>query len=120
MNLTPEGQAELDAISDMTQAIYTDESVSRRRAMDHEAFHRIFISLGYAAQRMPCLKQIYFSLGFHVHNDFTCLRTDAGTALKWWGGPYSPDERVARAWGFRADSVCVAGSTRFQNTEVEV
>ncbi|KAJ0418696.1 hypothetical protein BJY00DRAFT_314606 [Aspergillus carlsbadensis] len=104
MNLTPEGQAEFDAITDMTEAIYIEESAPRRRAMDLEGFHRIFISLGYAPRQMPRLKQIYFSLGFHVHNDFTCLRSGAGTALKWWGGPYSPDDRVASAWGFRAES----------------
>ncbi|KAL3486470.1 hypothetical protein BJX62DRAFT_246796 [Aspergillus germanicus] len=108
-------------LMDLTlETIYGNDSAPQRHEMDHEAFHRIFISVGYAARRMPRLKRISFLLGFHVHNYFTCLRSGARTALKWWGGPYSPDNNVARAWGFQADSVRVTGSTRFRNVEAEV
>jgi hypothetical protein len=120
MNLTPEGQAAFDAITDMTQAIFTEDSVPDRYVMDHEAFHCIFISLAHAAGRMPRLKEISFSLRFHVHLYFTFVRSSAGATLKWSDGPYSRDERVARAWGYRADSVRVIGGDRCKDIEVRL
>ncbi|KAL4871035.1 hypothetical protein BDV12DRAFT_164623 [Aspergillus spectabilis] len=119
IDLTPEGQAEFDAITDMDEAISTEENVPKRYAMDHEAFHRIFISLGYAARRMPRLREISFALNFHVHNYFTYLRNGVEATIKWRGGPYVPDERVARAWGFKAESLRVTGGETYKDADVE-
>ncbi|KAL3455860.1 hypothetical protein BJX64DRAFT_294641 [Aspergillus heterothallicus] len=109
MNLTPEGQAEFDAITDMAYAILTDGSAPGRCIMDHESFHRVFISLGYATRGMPRLREINFSLGWHVHLYFTFVKRSARATLRWRDGPYSPDERVARAWGFQAESIRTTG-----------
>ncbi|KAL4871000.1 hypothetical protein BDV12DRAFT_207144 [Aspergillus spectabilis] len=71
-----------------------------------EHFHRLFISLGYAARRMPCLKLINVfpvewprtELEFHGGSTATkqCLIFRSDSA-------YRRDQRVATAWGFSLD-----------------
>lgn len=71
-----------------------------------EHFHRLLISLGYAAQRMPRLKSV--KLEVESHRPFTfCLQKKADQIILEWEcfHPYRPDGRVAKAWDFDLDDV---------------
>ncbi|KAL4861858.1 hypothetical protein BDV12DRAFT_203583 [Aspergillus spectabilis] len=87
-----------------------------REEMKPEYFHRLFISLGYAARRMPLLKTISVLLcpaAPYPTFDFDGTKrgfTGAGLApiIKFESNlAYSPDERVAAAWGFSLDDMVV-------------
>ncbi|KAL4739562.1 hypothetical protein BDV11DRAFT_169974 [Aspergillus similis] len=91
-----------------------------RDKMNTEHFHRLFISFGYAARRMPVLRTISFSLGNLPRTEF---RFDSGKKLGSGDSTmsngekpclrflseaaYWPDQRVADAWGFGLDDVVV-------------
>ncbi|KAI9372234.1 hypothetical protein BJX61DRAFT_508216 [Aspergillus egyptiacus] len=93
-----------------------------RDKMNTEHFHRLFISLGYAARRMPVLQTICFSLGDIPRTEFRfnsrTRRGGGGDDSTTSGGEkpclrflsaaaYRPDRRVADAWGFDLDNVVV-------------
>ncbi|KAL4910937.1 hypothetical protein BDW74DRAFT_172393 [Aspergillus multicolor] len=74
-----------------------------------EQFHRLFISLGFAAQRMPSLKTMIFALKDDQQAQFR-FTTGRGSGEK----PtlafesnvgYKPNERVAHAWGVCLDDM---------------
>ncbi|KAL3457436.1 hypothetical protein BJX64DRAFT_293115 [Aspergillus heterothallicus] len=79
---------------------------ANRNIIRTEHFHRLFISLGYAARRMPRLKTMALSQ--------TSTQSLVSCEMWFWFTPgfppalnwdsdldYKPDERVAHAWGFR-------------------
>ncbi|KAL4862238.1 hypothetical protein BDV12DRAFT_190549 [Aspergillus spectabilis] len=86
-----------------------------RNIMNFEYFHRLFISLGYAARRMPLLKTISFDLCISPITEFEFSSgrrgsTGAGAkpSLKFESeSGYTPDRRVAAAWGFSLDQLVV-------------
>jgi hypothetical protein len=71
-----------------------------------ERFHRLFISLGYAARRMSRLITMQFDL-LPLKHTFELLfvyETDDPPCLEWITPlGYLPDERVSEAWGFRLE-----------------
>ncbi|KAL4789457.1 hypothetical protein BDV19DRAFT_397011 [Aspergillus venezuelensis] len=82
-----------------------------RDVMNAEHFHRLFISLGYAARRMPRLKTISFDVCLDPITEFEfgsggggC--TAATLTFESQSG-YTPDMRVAEAWGFSLDQLVV-------------
>jgi hypothetical protein len=91
-----------------------EETEYFRDKMKIEHFHRLFISLGYAAQHMPRLKSINTSM---VHTPDTQFKFISGRevgegllgnrptlSFDSMSG-YKPDERVADAWGFSLDDL---------------
>lgn len=71
-----------------------------------EHLHRLLISLGYAAQRMPRLKNVQIEV--ESHRQFTiCLQNKADQIILRWECfyPYRPDSRMAKAWDFNLDDV---------------
>ncbi|KAL2784483.1 hypothetical protein BJX66DRAFT_329964 [Aspergillus keveii] len=82
-----------------------------REVMNTEHFHRLFISIGYAARRMPRLKTIEFSIPSSAVGEFKFVVSGRGGS--WDGGmprlksssTYRPDRRVAEAWGYDLDSL---------------
>jgi hypothetical protein len=105
--------------------------------MDAAQFHRLLISLGYATQRMPCLKSLRFSMecycqfGLRLQNDadagMLALLSRVGkqpdnlprpknnnaksSSLIWLcRARYRPDSRVAKAWRFDLDDVRIDSS----------
>ncbi|KAL4760704.1 uncharacterized protein BDW70DRAFT_57114 [Aspergillus foveolatus] len=85
-----------------------EEAEFVRHKMRIEYFHRLFISIGHAAQRMPAIKAIGTSM---VETPSTSLEfTSARGAWELVGtkptlrfksqSGYKPDERVAAAWRF--------------------
>ncbi|PYH95672.1 hypothetical protein BO71DRAFT_397783 [Aspergillus ellipticus CBS 707.79] len=107
-------EAEVARIDDWEDAICDREiwPWPEREIVKDELFHRLFISLGYAVQRMPRLTSA--SHNFKAlcreewedprENTFTYRRKDTtGPFVAEWSsdGGYQPDERVAAAWGFR-------------------
>ncbi|KAJ0413464.1 hypothetical protein BJY00DRAFT_319765 [Aspergillus carlsbadensis] len=86
-----------------------EETEHCRNKMKIEHFHRLFISLGYAAQRMPRLKTMTTGM---VETPYTQCEFDRGreaagglmgkepTLLFDSMSRYMPDDRVAAAWGF--------------------
>ncbi|KAL2811965.1 hypothetical protein BJX63DRAFT_397742 [Aspergillus granulosus] len=84
-----------------------------RDQMRFDQFHRLFISLGHAARRMPCLKSISFRLASPPRSQFR-FSSGRGGGDSSIGTPtlefesdsgYKPDERVAAAWGFDVDEM---------------
>jgi hypothetical protein len=74
-----------------------------RTLMNFEHFHRLFIAMGYAAQRMPRLKTIRLLVLADKQSTFE-FSTDQfnGRKTVTWASAtgYKPDERVAQAWKF--------------------
>jgi hypothetical protein len=65
-----------------------------------EHFQRLLISLGYAAQRMPCLKSLKFGVDEDDHFNLEFQNADEIT-LEWQSDyEFRPDIRVGKAWGF--------------------
>ncbi|GFF79356.1 hypothetical protein IFM47457_04891, partial [Aspergillus lentulus] len=85
-----------------------EESPYDRTVMNFEHFHRLFIAMGYAAQRMPRLKTIRLVVLADDQSTFE-FSTDHLTGRRtvtWASGTgYRPDERVAQAWGFVLENV---------------
>jgi hypothetical protein len=71
-----------------------------------EHFHRLLISLGYAAQRMPRLKNMKIEVE-SVYNFTLYLQQKADQITLEWEchPPYWPDSRMAKAWNFDLDDV---------------
>jgi hypothetical protein len=88
-----------------------------------EHFHRLFISLGHAARRMPRLKTIEFSIPSSAVGEFKFVVSGRGGDGSRAGAEagsttfsdemprlvsssgYRPDQRVAEAWGYELDSL---------------
>lgn len=83
---------------------------SLRKIMHYEAFHRLFASMGYAAQRMPRLSTIKFDIDHGITNEFSFYRDQpSGIVTAEWQSHslYIPDERVTTAWGVGLDDIKV-------------
>ncbi|KAL2811813.1 hypothetical protein BDW59DRAFT_177063 [Aspergillus cavernicola] len=86
-----------------------------RNIINTEYFHRRFISLGYAARRMPLLKTISFNFCIPPVTEFKFSSgrggsTGAGAkpSLKFESqSGYTPDRRVTAAWRFSLDQLVV-------------
>ncbi|GFF53464.1 hypothetical protein IFM46972_09792 [Aspergillus udagawae] len=77
-----------------------------------EQFHRLFISLGYAARRMPRVRAITLALNHPEHFWFRFITTDGSISVQWEIGScglYMPDDQVAAAWGFQLDHLQLTG-----------
>ncbi|KAL3449617.1 hypothetical protein BJX65DRAFT_294636 [Aspergillus insuetus] len=111
----------LDSVAEYTPFEYEISS----EKMNTEHFHRLFISLGYAARRMPVLRLIMFSIPGSPGTKFT-FNTTSGVpgmvqaclastpSLPSSSRPvlnfrsdsaYRSDRRVADAWGFELDEM---------------
>ncbi|KAL4874630.1 hypothetical protein BJY04DRAFT_211897 [Aspergillus karnatakaensis] len=79
-----------------------------RHVMNAEHFHRLFISLGYAARRMPRLKTISFDFGDVPVTKFTFDNSSGRPSLEIQSeSGYRPDQRVADVWGFSIQQLVV-------------
>ncbi|KAJ6048450.1 uncharacterized protein N7446_011133 [Penicillium canescens] len=102
---TAEDQAEINQIDDWDWEICDLERGwlgPTERIEEH--FHRLLISMGYAAQRMPSLKSLRFEI--QSENEFILYfrNTADEITLGWECYPeYQPDERVAKAWNIDPD-----------------
>ncbi|KAJ5520688.1 hypothetical protein N7463_001141, partial [Penicillium fimorum] len=103
-------QAEIDNIGDWDLGICHGKLDIKRSIQDEDHFHRLLISLGYAAQRMPRLEYMEFEMVFKAELDYVFtlefFNDNDGAILTWdceFG--YRPDSRVARAWGFCLDDL---------------
>ncbi|KAI2829626.1 hypothetical protein CBS147321_6783 [Aspergillus niger] len=100
---TPEYEARIAAIEDWEWIIcHSEEGFVDRPVFETEQFHRLFISMGHAAQRMPRLTSIIFQLNSSVHLRFDFRVTTGRNAIATWFSQvdYRPDHRVAAAWNF--------------------
>jgi hypothetical protein len=93
-----------------------EEAELVRHKMRIEHFHRLFISLGHAAQRMPAIKVVRTSM---IETPSTTLDFNSGRGATDFEGTkptkptlkfesqsgYKPDERVAAAWRFSLDDL---------------
>ncbi|KAJ5427214.1 hypothetical protein N7465_002284 [Penicillium sp. CMV-2018d] len=104
---TPEDQSEIDEIENWEDVICDVEAGWGWPELPiEEHFHRLLISLGYAAQRMPRLKNVKIEV--ESHRQFTfCLQNKADQIILKWECfyPYRPDSRMAKAWDFDLDDV---------------
>ncbi|KAL2845204.1 hypothetical protein BJY01DRAFT_263698, partial [Aspergillus pseudoustus] len=108
-----------DSASDYTEQLedfMANDFFCYRAVLKTELCHLANISLGYAARCMPRLESIDFYFTFMPDTFFAFEREEAGegnVATLMWKGKcgYRPDERVARAWGFKLGEV---------NSETEV
>ncbi|KAE8403241.1 hypothetical protein BDV37DRAFT_294665 [Aspergillus pseudonomiae] len=111
---TAEWQEEIDEIEDWEEEICDYESGCVDRSInDDEQFHRFFISLGYAARYMPRLRYIQFSLDHGPTTTFSFRRDLDPITAEWLSEAdpeYRPDERVAKAWGFRLEDIEITGA----------
>ncbi|KNG81400.1 hypothetical protein ANOM_010509 [Aspergillus nomiae NRRL 13137] len=111
---TAEWQEEIDEIEDWEEEICDYESGCVDRSInDDEQFHRFFISLGYAARHMPRLRYIQFSLDHGPTTTFSFRRDLDPITAEWLSEAdpeYRPDERVAKAWGFRLEDIEIMGA----------
>ncbi|KAL4872563.1 hypothetical protein BDV12DRAFT_210499 [Aspergillus spectabilis] len=100
---TPEGQAEIDAIEDWEEIICDIKAgIIDRPVFETDRFHRVLISLDYAAHRMPRLRSMRYDLDHSPRFLFTFkTRNDAGRATWSLKSPYRPDQGVVAAWGVR-------------------
>ncbi|KAL3474628.1 hypothetical protein BJX99DRAFT_175093 [Aspergillus californicus] len=99
---TPKDQAELDAIEDMEETIFNPwAAVTDLPIFETEHFHRVLISLGHAARRMPLLICMIYDLDHEPRFLFVFhTRSEVGHGDEWGlESPYHIDERVAGAWG---------------------
>lgn len=84
--------------------------------IDEEQFHRLLISVGYATQRMPCLKE--FHMGCYYRFYLYLQNNVDGSMLQWQSHVYQPDTRVAKTWKFDLDDVRVQSTTPFGKCSV--
>ncbi|KAL5342144.1 hypothetical protein BJX70DRAFT_357063 [Aspergillus crustosus] len=84
--------------SEMTDALFQRP----RKVVHADKFHRLFISLGHAAQRMPVLeKMLFHTQGVDISFQYMATGFSERPALVWVSASgYQPDERVAGVWGF--------------------
>jgi hypothetical protein len=104
----PDDEAMIAEIEDWEAEICSHERrIVERPIFEQEQFHRLFISLGYAARRMPRLRTINFDLNHYSFFYFKFLNRSGSIRLEWEVercGSYQPDFRVAAAWGFHLDN----------------
>ncbi|GFF85148.1 hypothetical protein IFM53868_04389 [Aspergillus udagawae] len=104
----PDEEAMIAEIEDWEAEICSYERrIVERSIFEQEQFHRLFISLGYAARRMPRLRTINFDLNHYSFFYFKFLNRTGSIRLEWEVercGSYKPDDRVAAAWGFHLDN----------------
>ncbi|CAG8157003.1 unnamed protein product [Penicillium nalgiovense] len=104
---TPEDQSEIDEIENWEDVVCDVEAGwGWPELPTQEHFHRLLISLGYATQRMPRLKNVKIEV--ESHRQFTfCLQNMADQIILKWECfyPYRSDSRVAKAWDFDLDDV---------------
>jgi hypothetical protein len=100
-------------IEDWEEEICSYESrVVQRPLFEQEQFHRLFISLGYAARRMSRLRAINFDLNHYFYLNLRFSNGAGSTSVEWEPerhGSYMPDDRVAAAWGFQLDHEQLSG-----------
>ncbi|KAJ6083866.1 hypothetical protein N7467_008001 [Penicillium canescens] len=106
-----ERQAEIDEINEqndwLAEICDTERGWWGREVRIEEHFQRLFISLGYAAQHMPCLKSLKFGVDEDDHFNLEFQNADEIT-LEWQSYyEFRPDSRVAKAWGFDLDDVII-------------
>ncbi|KIA75558.1 hypothetical protein HK57_00661 [Aspergillus ustus] len=92
-----------------------------------ETFDRLFISSGYAARQMPRLATLDYTTGsgsfsgkysiFKFSND-QATRTVTATWTSTTG--YKPDERVAKAWGFRLSDMTITYDGASATSKIEL
>ncbi|KAF7173331.1 hypothetical protein CNMCM5623_005527 [Aspergillus felis] len=108
---TPEHEAMIAAIDDWEAEICDSErGCMQRPIFEQEQFHRLFISLGYAARHMPRLTAINFDLNHSTNLNFRFSNTTGSLSAEWelrLCDSYKPDDRVAAAWGFQPDELLV-------------
>ncbi|RHZ66426.1 hypothetical protein CDV55_107178 [Aspergillus turcosus] len=106
---TPEDEAMIAAIDDWEAEICDSErGWIQRPIFEQEQFHRLFISLGYAARRMPRLRAINLILNHSTNLRFWFSNTAGSFSAEWelrLCDSYKPDDRVAAAWGFHLDDL---------------
>ncbi|CAG8008295.1 unnamed protein product [Penicillium nalgiovense] len=100
------------AIGGWDDEIYEKKSDAERALVDIDQLHRLFISLGYAAQRMPRLKRMEFVLTskfewYYAFSLFFFNNPDTITLTWHCDFSYRPDSRFARAWDFCLDDVVI-------------
>jgi hypothetical protein len=84
-----------------------EEGWIQRDVRIEEHFQRLFISLGYAVQRMPCLKSLYFEVAWTNDSEFRFENVDK-VSSDWDCSPlFRPDSRVAEAWRFKRDDLII-------------
>ncbi|KAF7166127.1 hypothetical protein CNMCM6106_002085 [Aspergillus hiratsukae] len=110
---TPEDEAMIAAIDDWEAEICSYERRAVQRPIfEQEQFHRLFISLGYAARHMPRLRAIDFNLNHSTNFNFRFSNRAGSITIEWElerHGSYQPDDRVAAAWGFQLDHQQIPG-----------
>lgn len=80
-----------------------ERRVVERPILQQEQFHRLFMSLGYAARHIPRLRTISFDLNHYYFFYYKFLKRAGSITLEWeveHCGAYKSDDRVAAAWGF--------------------
>lgn len=106
---TPEIQAEVAAIDDWNAEICDlERGWSYLELMNYDDFHRLFASMGYAAQRMPRLSKISFVGDFDSESTFHFVYDPpTGMFIATWESysQYQPNDQVASAWGFRLEDL---------------
>ncbi|KAL3459226.1 hypothetical protein BJX64DRAFT_291477 [Aspergillus heterothallicus] len=111
---------------DLVETNIVNESTSPS-AENLDRFHRVFISCGHAARKMPRLATLDFTTGtdsfngkysiFRFSNDRS-TRTVTATWKSTTG--YKPDDRVAKAWGFRLSDMAVAYDAASATSKIEL
>ncbi|EAU29364.1 predicted protein [Aspergillus terreus NIH2624] len=80
-----------------------ERRVVERPILQQEQFHRLFMSLGYAARHIPRLRTISFDLNHYYFFYYKFLKRAGSITLEWeveHCGAYKSDDRVAAAWAF--------------------
>ncbi|KAJ5782093.1 hypothetical protein N7457_003867 [Penicillium paradoxum] len=104
---TAEDQAMIDEIDDWDMELSDPErGWDRPSEMIDEHFHRVFISMGYAAQHMPRLKFLNFENDTRYPFYLYFQKIADKTTLVWGRYPIlRPDERGLKAWNIDPDDL---------------
>ncbi|KAL3484303.1 hypothetical protein BJX62DRAFT_248531 [Aspergillus germanicus] len=97
-----ENQEVIDDVSDWEAEICnTERGCIGRPVLDTEQIHRLSISWGIAARRMPQITVMEYHLSHGASKTDLGLSVSEEVTLRWKSrSTYVPDERVAKAWGF--------------------
>ncbi|KAJ5170342.1 uncharacterized protein N7500_003125 [Penicillium coprophilum] len=103
-NHTPEYRAEIESDKWNDRICDAERRWGGTSVMDEEQFHRLLISLGYATQRMPRLKQMVFRMECYCRFTLLLRNNTSVSTLQWHSRvKYRPDSRVAKAWKLDLD-----------------